>query len=146
MSFTTRLSNGWKLAMAGFEVIKKNKKLLLLPLLSGFALIITTGSFLMILLAGFGWDTSEVIRKSSVTEYLLAFMFYLVNYFVIIFFNMALVHCARLHFTGEEVSLEKGLTFSMSKIGDIIAWSLFAATVGLIFKVIEQNLGRRLVS
>jgi hypothetical protein len=58
-----------------------------------------------------------------------------------VFFNTALVHCSRLYFHGEEVTIEKGLRFSMSRIGTIFAWSMFAATVGTILRLIEENAG-----
>lgn len=142
MGFFTKLSNGWKLAIAGFGVIKKNKQLLLFPVISGAALIVTTGSFIIIFLAGLGWETGHVVERSTAGDYVLTFIFYLINYFIIIFFNMGLIHCARLYFAGEEVTLGKGIAFSMSRIKDILAWSVLAATVGLIFKLIEEYFGR----
>jgi Family of unknown function (DUF6159) len=69
------------------------------------------------------------------------FIFYVVNYFVVVFFNMALIHCSRLYFHGEEVTIEKGLKFSMSRIGAIFSWALFAGTVGMILRVIQEEAG-----
>ncbi len=69
------------------------------------------------------------------------FFFYLVNYFIIVFFNMALIHCTRAYFRGEEVNLRQGLEFSFSRIGVIFLWAIFAATVGTILKAIQENSG-----
>jgi hypothetical protein len=76
-----------------------------------------------------------------VGSYALIFLFYIVNYFVVVFFNMALVHCTHLYFKGEEVTIRKGLQFSMSRIGVIFSWALFAATVGTILRAIQENSG-----
>ena len=69
------------------------------------------------------------------------FLFYLVNYFVVVFFNMALIHCTRLYFRGEEVSVNAGLRFSLSRIGSIFSWAVFAATVGTILRIIQEESG-----
>src|SRR5207253_1944607 len=72
---------------------------------------------------------------------LFMFLFYLVNYFVVVFFNMALIHCTKLYLQGEEVNITTGLKFSMSRIGVIFSWAMFAATVGTLLKVLQENSG-----
>jgi len=140
MSFFERLSNGWKIAMSSFKVLKENKQLIVFPILSGISLIILSGLFTVGILAGVGWDLDN-LNTEGITQYLIAFGFYLINYFVVVFFNMALIHCTRLYFHGEEVTFEKGLKFSLSRIGVIFSWALFAATVGTILKAIQENSG-----
>jgi hypothetical protein len=54
---------------------------------------------------------------------------------------MALIHCTRLYFNGEEVTVRAGLQFSMSRIGVIFSWAFFAATIGLLLRVIQENVG-----
>jgi hypothetical protein len=54
---------------------------------------------------------------------------------------MALVHCTRLYFRGEEVTVRAGLMFSMSRLGVIFSWALFSATIGLLLRVIQENVG-----
>jgi hypothetical protein len=144
MSFFTRLSNGWELTKNSFKVLKENKELVIFPVLSGISLILITGSFIVAFLAAYGWDTDNVgysDEGNMVLNIALTFVFYLVNYFVVIFFNMALIHCTRMYFHGEQVSIKKGLQFSVSRIGAIFTWSVFAATVGTILRMLQENLG-----
>jgi hypothetical protein len=54
---------------------------------------------------------------------------------------MALIHCTRLYFRGEEATVKKGLQYSWSRVGDIFLWAIFAATVGTILKAIQENSG-----
>ncbi len=54
---------------------------------------------------------------------------------------MALIHCTHLYFKGEEVTVKKGLQFSISRIGSIFTWALFAGTIGFILKMIQQRSG-----
>lgn len=144
MSFFDRLSNGWTLAMNSFKVLKENKQLIIFPILSSISLVLVMGSFILVFLGINGWPDDSVEDSSSASNlsyYLFLFLFYLVNYFVIVFFNMALIHCTRLYFHGEEVSVNAGLRFSLSRIGAIFSWSVFAAIVGTILRIIQEESG-----
>jgi hypothetical protein len=144
MSFFDRLSNGWTLAMNSFKVLKENKQLIIFPILSSISLVLVMGSFILVFLGINGWPDDSVEDSSSASNlsyYLYLFLFYLVNYFVVVFFNMALIHCTRLYFHGEEVSVNAGLRFSLSRIGAIFSWSVFAAIVGTILRIIQEESG-----
>jgi hypothetical protein len=141
MNFFTRLSNGWDITMNSFKVLKENKQLIIFPILSGISMILILGSFGTALFAASGWDVENLNSDNAVVTYSLVFLFYLVNYFVVVFFNMALIHCTRLYFKGEEVTVKKGLQFSMTRIVAIFSWAVFAATVGTILKLIQENVG-----
>ena len=141
MNFFDRLANGWKIAMNSFKVLKENKQLIVFPILSGIAIVVLMGSFAVALLAGVGWDPDRLDGLNSGGYYALMFLFYVVNYFVVVFFNMALIHCTRLYFRGEEVTIEKGIKFALSRIGTIFSWALFAGTVGTILRIIQEESG-----
>src|SRR4051812_20490664 len=108
MSFSDRLSNGWKISMSSFKVLRENKELIVFPILSSISLVLILGSFVTIVLAGAGWNIDEVKDAGGAGNIILIFLYYLVNYFIVVFFNMALIHCTRLYFHGEEVTIEKG--------------------------------------
>jgi hypothetical protein len=141
MAFADRFSNGWKLAMSSFKILKANEKLIVFPILSTISLVLIIGSFFVFLLAGSGWDMDRLESFSQAGYYVVLFFFYLVNYFIVVFFNMALIHCTRLYLEGEEPTVQKGLQFSMSRIGAIFSWAVVAATVGLILRAIQENSG-----
>src|SRR5437763_9691655 len=66
------------------------------------------------------------------------FLFYLLSYFVVIFFNSALMSCAFMRFNGEEPTLEDGLRAALSRLPQIFAWAMVSATVGTLLMVIEN--------
>lgn len=144
MDFFERASNGWQIAKNSFKVLEQNRQLILFPVLSGVSLVLILGSFVTALLgsAGWDWDRIDIGEESNATvNYLFVFLYYLVNYFVVVFFNTALTHCAGLYFKGEEPTVKKGIAFSMSHIGIIFSWAVLAATVGMILRVIQENVG-----
>ncbi len=144
MSFFDRLSNGWKISMSSFKVLRANKQLIIFPILSTIALILVIGSFFVAMLAASGWNFDNFGNfedPNHLVTYLFVLLFYIVNYFIVVFFNMALVHCTHLYFKGEEVTVAKGIQFSISRIGVIFSWAVFAAVVGTILRAIQENSG-----
>ncbi len=143
MNVFERMSNGWTIAMNSFKVLRENKKLILFPILSGISIVLVLGSFVVAILNTniLESDSGDGSRNRDMLYYLILFGFYLVNYFIVVFFNMALIHCSRLYFQGEEVTIKKGLQFSMSRLPSIFAWSVVAATVGLVLRMIQENVG-----
>ena len=146
MRFFDRLSNGWKLAKTSLQVIESEKTLLLFPVLSTIALISVCATFLgggyfifgdQLLVAA---DTIEG-NSSEINPlaYVLAFAYYFVTYFIIIFFNSALVHCAVQVLNGEKTSLSEGMEYATSKLNKILLWTSIAATVGLVLKALQSN-------
>ena len=147
MRFFDRLSNGWKLGKTSLKTIQENPTLLWFPIISTISLVIVTISFFGSGYLFFGEqilgiaDDETSLTSLNIVLYLLAFLFYLINYFVIIFFNIGLVHCAKNALNGEEVSLSEGIRYAQSRAGTILAWSFLAATVGIILKTLQERLG-----
>jgi hypothetical protein len=143
MSLSSRLSNGWTIAMNSFKVLKANKQLLLFPVLSGVSLILIMATFVVGALGFAGWDFANIDLHGNdrILGYAVLFVYYIVNYFVVVFFNMALIHCTTLYFKGEEVSVAKGIAFSRSRIGTIFAWAVLAGSVGAVLRIIQENVG-----
>src|SRR5260370_27216979 len=71
--------------------------------------------------------------------WLLLFAFYFCNYFVIYFFNAALIHCALFRFRGIPTSVDDGLWAATRCLPQILAWSFVSVTVGLLLKAIENS-------
>ena len=141
MSFLSRLSTGWNISLNSFKVLRENKQLIIFPILSGASLILIMGSFVTAILAAAGWDADAINQPDRITAYGMMFLYYLINYFVVVFFNTALIYCTHLYFKGEQPTIQKGLAFSVSRLGAIFSWALFAATVGTILKALQENVG-----
>jgi hypothetical protein len=141
MNFFSKLSNGWTIAMNSFKVLKENKQLIIFPILSGISLILIMASFFTAMLGFSGWNIDNMQEPGTIVSYVILFAYYIANYFIVVFFNMALVHCTHLYFKGEEVTIQKGIAFSRSRIGAIFAWAVLAGSVGAILRIIQENVG-----
>jgi hypothetical protein len=131
-----RLSRSFQLARDSWQVLRRNKKLMLLPTLSGLCCLLVCISFFVPMIAIS--DQLDGPNGPPPWVYAVAFAFYLCNYFVIIFFNAALVHCSLLRFNGEEATLSDGLRAAGRRLPQILAWAVVSATVGMILKAIEN--------
>lgn len=141
MNFFTRLGNGWSMGMASLKVIRKSPELLMFPLISGVALLFVIASFLGLIYFNWGFEADTVVNEVGTLEYITVFLFYLVGYFVIVFFNVGLVHCSRTYFQGGKPSVGEGINFAMGRIHYILGWSALSATIGLLLKVVEDKGG-----
>jgi hypothetical protein len=77
----------------------------------------------------------------SVGMLLWMFAFYLCQYFVIFFFNSALVGAALIRLKGGDPTLADGFRIAFSRIGAIFGYALIAATVGLLLRALQQRAG-----
>ncbi|MEZ6152107.1 MAG: DUF6159 family protein [Pirellulaceae bacterium] len=148
-----RIRNGLSIAGQCWEVLKHDKELVLFPLFSSLSLWAVTASFVLPL-----WDTDYVqmyvdcIHEDDAAAaqkywnntrdplfYLILFRFYLSQYFVMTFFNVALVACALVRLNGGDPTVAVGLRFARSRLSVILAWSAFSAAIGVILRAIESR-------
>lgn len=140
MSIFTRLSNGWQISINSLKVLKANRQLIIFPVLSGLSLLMLLGSFALVIMTGAGWEIGNISKPNITESYSLVFLFYIINYFIIVYFNTALIHCTTMYFRGEKAGVREGLDFSFSRIGAIFSWSLFAGTIGAVLQILQENL------
>ena len=138
----SRFSRGFQLFKETFGILKKDREMLLFPILSGIVTILVVATFLLPLffsgiltgiLAGAGTSASSPLA------YVLLFFFYVVSYFIVIYFNTALVSCALIRLDGRDPTFMDGIHAASGRIGKILSWTLIAATVGLILRLIRSE-------
>jgi hypothetical protein len=75
------------------------------------------------------------------SHYAAYFLFYLCEYFVIFFFNTALVGAVMKQLDGEKPTVSDGLRIAASKFYTIFGYALIAATVGVVLRAIQERFG-----
>ena len=141
MGLSTRVSNGWEVAKASLKVLNAHKELIIFPILSGISILLVIAAGFGFAFNSFGWRAADTGDISSGAIYLVLFVFYVVNYFIVVFFNMGLMYCAKCYFDGADTSVAKGLKFSLSRIHYIFLWAVFAGTVGTLLRMVQDKLG-----
>ena len=136
-----RFQRSWDLAGECVSLLMEDKSLLVFPLLSGLAMLLVIGSFAVPLYPSLALWTNGGAQAMSSMTYVALFVFYWLQYSIVIFFNTALIEVALDRFDGEEASLGDGLRRAFSQLPVIIGYALIAATVGLILRVIAERVG-----
>lgn len=134
-------SRSFHLALSSWRVLWQDKQLVLFPILSGLASTLVVVSFLLptIALVNAGGLADPETGQVYWYAYVLGFAFYFVSYFVVIFFNAALIFCALMRFRGEQPTLAAGLAAAGSRLPAILSWAFVSATVGVLLQVIEST-------
>ena len=136
-----RLSSSWGLIKASAGVLAKDKELLVFPFLSAICTLIVGAAFVLPMI---GLGALDGIRSGggmSLATYVLAFLFYLAQYFVIFFFNSALVGAAMIRLDGGDPTLRDGLRIASGKLVPILGYAAIAATVGMLLRAVQERAG-----
>lgn len=136
------LSNSWELVKASAAVLRSDKELVVFPIVSAIGVLIVSATFAIpLFLAGLFDQMYTDGEGFQPLGMLVAFLFYLVQYFVIFFANTALVGAAMIRLEGGDPTVRDGFRIAFSKAGKILGYAAIAATVGVILRAIEERLG-----
>ena len=144
-----RFANSIELMRASWEVLKKDKEILFIPIISGVSLMVMLASFVVpAILVGDPDLIQRLIHEDRNFSMTVSFIFYFLNYLIIIFFNSAIVACATVRMGGGDPTVLDGLNTASSRIGKVILWAFVSATVGMILRMIQgrSNLIGRAIS
>jgi hypothetical protein len=143
-----KFSRSWELVKQSFAILRSDKQLMLFPVLSAVscfvvtATIATGGAFLLLPARAAAIAAGERFNPNQSPMFLLGmFTLYVVNYFVIVFFNVALVGVANSRLMGGTWTFKDGLELAWERKGTILQWALVAATVGVLLRTLEERLG-----
>jgi hypothetical protein len=143
-----KFSRSWQLVKQSFAILRSDKQLMLFPVLSAVscfivtAMIATGGAFLLLPARAAALAAGEQFHPNQSPMFLLGmFTLYVANYFVIVFFNVALVGVANSRLMGGTWTFRDGIDLAWERKGTILQWALVAATVGVILRTVEERMG-----
>jgi len=132
-------SRSYQLVRRSWSILRQDKEIMIFPVLSGVASIALAASFLVPLIFFGLHETDDGKMRIDFWWYVFTFLFYLVSYFITIFFNVGVMHCASIRMDGGDPTVADGFQGAISNAGRIIVWSLISATVGMLLRLIEQR-------
>ncbi len=136
-----KLSHTWSLMGASWGVLKQDKEILIFPLISGICCLLIFASFAFPIISSGSWELPEenASTQQQIIYYGILFLFYACNYFVIVFFNSAIIACAAIRMKGGDPTVSDGFRAAFTRLPLIFGWALVCATVGLILRIIEDR-------
>ena len=143
-----KFSRSWQLVKQSFAILRSDKQLMLFPVFSAVACFIVTiviatgGAFMLLPARAAALAAGQQFQPNQSPLFLPGmFVLYVVNYFIIVFFNVALVGVANSRLMGGTWTFRDGLELAWARKGTILQWALVAATVGVILRTLEERMG-----
>jgi len=143
-----KFSRSWELVKQSFAILRSDKQLMLFPVLSAVtclfvtAVIATGGTFMLLPARAAALAAGERFNPNQSPVFLLGmFTLYVANYFIMVFFNVALVGVANSRLMGGSWTFRDGIELAWARKGTILQWALVAATVGMVLRTIEERMG-----
>lgn len=131
-----RIKRSFDLVRASARILCEDKRLLLFPAISAVAWLLVVAGFA---LPVFGLSAFDGLGAGG--WYSAAFLFYVLQYFVIFYFNTALVGAVMIRLDGGTPTLADGLRIANRRLGAILGYAVISATVGVILRAIQERLG-----
>ena len=129
-----KFSRSWELVKASAGVLRSDKELMLVPLISGAATLVVMATFLIPVFALRIFESGIGVGGA-----VLGFLFYFCQYSVIIFFNCALVGAAMIRLDGGDPTLRDGFDAARSRLPSILGYAAIAATVGVFLQALKNK-------
>ncbi|MGA9729622.1 MAG: DUF6159 family protein, partial [Candidatus Acidiferrales bacterium] len=141
-----RIRLGLDLMKQSFAILKSDKQLMLLPFASVISCVLASGLVLgvgglsaFLVVFHTNWESSSWLNSVLIWGAIL--VFYVVNYVVIVFFNVALISAVSERLAGRPATLRGGVARAWERKNKVVQWAFLAATVGVILRMLESRLG-----
>jgi hypothetical protein len=138
-----RFRNGFRLVQASWNVLKADRELLLLPILS----FLSSAALLALVFFGLFADDLTVIRDNAPMTtptpfewIVLGLAAYALSY-ITIFFNVALVCAADDRMTGGDPTVGSALSDAWRHAAAIAPWAFVSVIVSLVLRAIQERAG-----
>jgi len=139
----TTIRRSYAIFVQSLGVLRQDKEILLFPILSGlFTLVAMAGLIFGGVVTGFFQRLAESGDRSlegNLLGYGALFVWYFVSWFIVLFFNVGVVACARIRLEGGDPTVADGFRAARENLKAIVVWALISATVGLILRMIAER-------
>lgn len=130
-----KIRRALKLLRMCWQVLKLDRELIVFPILSALSAGAVIAIFVVPFVLhdeAFNKFASIVGLSGGLADYALTFLLYFLLYFVFIFFNAALIACAKIRFAGGDPTVADGINASLSRLPQIFVWALVTSVVGFL--------------
>ncbi|HVT05605.1 MAG TPA: DUF6159 family protein [Thermoanaerobaculia bacterium] len=125
------------------SVLRQDKEILIFPLLSGILTVLALGGLIFggVITGFFARFSSsgDHYVQGNILGYTTLFVWYFVSWFIILFFNVAVVQCAKIRLDGGDPTAGDGFRAAAQHLSQIVVWALISASVGVILRMIAER-------
>jgi Family of unknown function (DUF6159) len=129
-----RIQRGWQLTKESWAVVRRDRSLVVFPVLAAISALIVAAIFV---------GGGVALHSSTDSEPLLIVVLVIGAYVLVavsIFFNVALSACAARSLEGEDTTAAEGFAAARSRFGVIIGWAGVQLVVGALISIVQALL------
>ncbi|MAU24137.1 MAG: DUF6159 family protein [Dehalococcoidia bacterium] len=131
--FFGNISNTIQLMKSCVNILKKDKELILFPIMAAIFVIALLG-----LIYSTGSIDLSAANEEEMSIFPIAILIFGAN-FIIVFFNSALISAALERLRGGDPNISSGISHALKHIHHIFLWSIIVTIMSLIFAAIKAN-------
>jgi len=127
----------WTLFKQSFSILKGDKELVLFPICAGIFSLIAAG----VVFGGYLGVRYGLLngQNPAWNQYLFIFIYYLLSYYFLIYFNAGLAACVLARFAGHDPTFGYGIKAARSRSKAIFGYALLGATVGVLLHIVAER-------
>lgn len=134
-----RIANTWQLAKVSWQVLRQDRELLLIPVLSFLSSVVVLGALLVPTLALLDTGSGEETANPALA--LIGIVAALAMSIIGVFFNGALVAGAHERMSGGDPTVSSAMRRARTRLGGLLPWALLTGTVGLVLQAVRERAG-----
>lgn len=138
-----RLSNTWRLAKISWGVLKKDRELLWIPVMSMLVSLVVLAvvaalTFVTLSTESAPDQTTSEFNPAMVVVFIVAA---LILGIIAVFFNGALVAGAHERLTGGDPTVGSAISRAFARLSGLVPWAIITTTVGLVLQALRERAG-----
>lgn len=127
-----------------WSVLMQDREIMWFPILSAIVNLIAlaflcTLGFFGVLQGDMGNWAHLVQNDAGAFSYIILFVYYLVTFFIVNFFQAGIYLIVHARFSGQDMSFQDGINGAIEHSGKIFVWSFISATVGVLLRMIADR-------
>ena len=136
-----RMGNTWRLTKNSWSLLKQDRELLWLPVLSMLTLVAIAAAAAVVGFVTGSFDTEQGTDSLGGSAAVLGLVFVFVATATVVFFEGALVAGAHERMTGGDPTVRSALGRAAARLPSLLGWALITMTVGLVLRFLRERLG-----
>jgi hypothetical protein len=134
-----RIANTWELAKVSWGVLRHDRELLLIPVLSFVSALVVLAALLVPTIALL--DTGSGEETANPALVVIGVVAALALSIISVFFNGALVAGAYERMSGGDPTVSSAMRRATARLGGLLPWALLTGTVGLVLQAVRERAG-----
>ncbi len=136
-----RFANTWRLTKTSWSLLKQDRELLWLPVLSMLTILAIVAAAAVVGFVTGSFDADGGTESLGGSAAVLGLVFAFVATASVIFFEGALVAGAHERMTGGDPTVRSAMGKAATRLPSLLGWALITMTVGLLLRFLRERMG-----